>query len=118
MRRIWRRIPHRARGSAARKIPRRCATFDGFSVHANVSNPAQDRMRLELLCRYAALPACLALVVLAATACRSTPAPPAPPQLLPRETFDWTGEKISFSIPPAGWRREGDSSGGVKGIRF
>src|SRR5262245_41052058 len=57
--------------------------------YANVSIPAQGRMRLELHCRYAALPACLALVVFAATACRSTPAPPAPPQLLPRETFDW-----------------------------
>ena len=32
--------------------------------------------------------------------------------------FDWTGEKISFSMPPAGWRREGDTSGGAKGIRF
>jgi hypothetical protein len=32
----------------------RCATFNGFSVHANVSIPAQDRMRLERLCRYAA----------------------------------------------------------------
>jgi hypothetical protein len=75
-------------------------------------------MRLALPCRYAALPACLALVVLAAPACRSTPARPAPPQLLPRETFDWAGEKISFSMPPAGWRREGDMSRGVKGIRF
>jgi len=35
----------------------RCATFNGFSVHANVSIPAQDRMRLERLCRYAARPA-------------------------------------------------------------
>ena len=35
----------------------RCATFNGFSVHANVSIPAQDRMRLERLCRYAAGPA-------------------------------------------------------------
>jgi hypothetical protein len=37
--------------------------------------------------------------------------------MLPREKFDWIGEPISFSIPPAGWRREGDTSG-VKGIRF
>jgi hypothetical protein len=35
----------------------RCATVNGFSVHANVSVPAQDRMRLERLCRYAARPA-------------------------------------------------------------
>jgi hypothetical protein len=32
----------------------RCATVNGFSVHANVSVPAQDRMSLERLCRYAA----------------------------------------------------------------
>ncbi|PYS30938.1 MAG: IS91 family transposase [Acidobacteria bacterium] len=35
----------------------RCATVNGFSVHANVSIPAYDRMRLERLCRYAARPA-------------------------------------------------------------
>src|SRR6187399_3412731 len=67
------------------------------------------------------LPACLALVVLAAPACSSTPAPPAAPaapQLLPAERFDWTGEPISFSMPPAGWRREGETSGGIKGARF
>ena len=34
-----------------------CATVNGFSVHANVSIPAHDRMRLERLCRYAARPA-------------------------------------------------------------
>ena len=35
----------------------RCATVNGFSVHANVSIPEHDRMRLERLCRYAARPA-------------------------------------------------------------
>jgi Putative transposase len=35
----------------------RCATVNGFSVHANVSIPAHDRIRLERLCRYAARPA-------------------------------------------------------------
>lgn len=35
----------------------RCATVNGLSVHANVSIPAHDRMRLERLCRYAARPA-------------------------------------------------------------
>jgi len=34
----------------------RCATISGFSVHANVSVPAHDRMRLERLCRYAGRP--------------------------------------------------------------
>jgi hypothetical protein len=36
-------------------IPR-CATIAGFSVHANVGIPGQDRMRLERLCRYAGRP--------------------------------------------------------------
>jgi Putative transposase len=35
----------------------RCATVNGFSVHANVSIPAHDRMKLERFCRYAARPA-------------------------------------------------------------
>lgn len=35
----------------------RCATVNGFSVHANVSVPAHARTRLERLCRYAARPA-------------------------------------------------------------
>ncbi len=65
--------------------------------------------------------ACLAFLILAGAACdpapASAPASSGPPQLLPRERFDWIGEPISFSIPPAGWRREGDGSG-VKGIRF
>src|SRR5215471_8280280 len=59
----------------------------------------------------------LALVGLTTSACTSGPGLATPPQLQPREKFDWIGEPISFSIPPAGWRREGDTSG-VKGIRF
>src|SRR5580765_3964513 len=51
-------------------------------------------------------------------ACNQSPAPPAAPELQPRETFDWTGEKVSFSIPPTGWRREGETGGGIKGARF
>jgi hypothetical protein len=51
-------------------------------------------------------------------ACSPRPAPPAAPVFQPPETFDWTGEKISFRIPPAGWRREGETSGGIKGVRF
>jgi len=34
----------------------RCATVSGFSVHANVSVHAEDRERLERLCRYCARP--------------------------------------------------------------
>src|SRR5215471_15529173 len=59
----------------------------------------------------------LALVGLTTSACTSGPGLATPPQLQPREKFDWIGEPISFSIPPAGWRREGDTSG-VKGVRF
>lgn len=63
------------------------------------------------------------MVLVGGPACSSPPPPPPPPPpgppvLQPRETFDWTGEKISFSIPPAGWRREGETSGGIKGARF
>jgi hypothetical protein len=60
---------------------------------------------------------CLALALLAGSACESAPGSSPPPQLQPRERFDWTGEPISFAIPPTGWRREGETSG-VKGIRF
>src|SRR5262245_13859661 len=63
------------------------------------------------------LATCLAIIVLSAAACSSTPASQSPVTLSAAETFDWMGEKISFSMPPAGWRREGDTSG-VKGIRF
>jgi hypothetical protein len=60
----------------------------------------------------------LALVMFVWPACSSKPAPPAAPVLQPPETFDWTGERISFSMPPVGWRREGETSGGIKGARF
>jgi len=65
------------------------------------------------------------LTLVEGPACSSSPAPgagtqaqAAPPVLKARETFDWTGEKISFSMPPTGWRREGETSGGIKGVRF
>jgi hypothetical protein len=35
----------------------RCATVEGFSIHANVGVPAHDRLRRERLFRYAARPA-------------------------------------------------------------
>ena len=65
--------------------------------------------------------ALVALVLSGTPACTSKPAKPAEPAapvLQPRETFDWTGEKISFSMPPIGWRREGETGGGIKGARF
>ena len=58
------------------------------------------------------------VILAAAAACSSGPETPVPPKLQPPETFDWSGQRISFSMPPAGWRREGDTSGGIKGIRF
>jgi len=66
----------------------------------------------------------LVVFALASPSCSSGPepagtaAPVEPPKLLPAETFNWTGGKISFSIPPAGWRREGETGGGIKGVRF
>ena len=35
-----------------------------------------------------------------------------------REVFHWTAQPISFAPPANGWRREGELSGGVKGVRF
>jgi hypothetical protein len=66
------------------------------------------------------LSAAFALTALVAmpASCSSKPGAPPPPELQPAETFDWTGMKISFSMPPVGWRREGETSGGIKGIRF
>ena len=55
---------------------------------------------------------CVGLVV---AACDSGPLGPA---AAPRETFDWAGLPISVEPPPYGWRREGETSGGVKGARF
>ena len=51
---------------AVPSIPR-CATIDGFSVHANVAIPGQDRMRLERLCRLCRPPARSHRPVVAAT---------------------------------------------------
>ena len=42
--------------NAAMKSGRCCASVEGFSVHAGVSIPAHDRVRLEHLLRYAARP--------------------------------------------------------------
>jgi hypothetical protein len=71
--------------------------------------------------RAARLAAGLALVLsilIGAPGCNASPATPPAPKLQPAETFDWSGQKISFSMPPAGWRREGETSGGIKGVRF
>lgn len=39
-------------------------------------------------------------------------------ELAPRETFRWSERAISFAPPPAEWGREGELSGGVRGVRF
>lgn len=63
-------------------------------------------------------------VLVIVAACSSPPPPPpppapsGPPELRAAEIFNWTGEQISFSLPPAGWRREGETGGGVKGVRW
>lgn len=37
-------------------LPERCATVDGYNLHANVALPASDRAGLERLCRYVLRP--------------------------------------------------------------
>jgi Putative transposase/Transposase zinc-binding domain len=37
-------------------LPARCASFDGYNLHANVAVSAQDRAGLERLCRYVLRP--------------------------------------------------------------
>jgi hypothetical protein len=68
--------------------------------------------------RFAAGLALVLSILIGAPACSSSPSTPPPPKLQPPETFDWSGQKISFSMPPVGWRREGETSGGIKGARF
>lgn len=55
------------------------------------------------------------LIAALVAACDSGPLAPAASQ---PETFDWAGQQISLAPPPAGWRREGQSSGGIQGARF
>jgi len=40
------------------------------------------------------------------------------PELGTPETFHWVVQPIMFRPPPATWRREGDLSGGRRGVRF
>jgi hypothetical protein len=58
----------------------------------------------------------LAVVVLA---CSGPTSGPEPIELLPAETFTWTGgQPISFSPPPAGWERSRYQNGGAEGVDF
>ena len=40
------------------------------------------------------------------------------PASRPVETFAWASQPISFEPPPPAWRREGENSGGMLGVRF
>jgi hypothetical protein len=40
------------------------------------------------------------------------------PTVAPRETFNWSSQPVSLTPPPDGWRREGELSGGIRGVRF
>jgi len=57
-------------------------------------------------------------LILVTQACSGKASGSGPVVLSPRETFNWIDQAISFGPPPAGWRREGGSSGGTKGVGF
>lgn len=59
----------------------------------------------------------IAALALLAAAC-GPGSPPGSSSLPPSETFNWSGQAIAFAPPPDGWRREGNTSGGIKGARF
>lgn len=61
---------------------------------------------------FRALATLLLMLACALTACKSEE------PLAAREVFNWTSQPVSFAPPPAGWRREGELSGGVRGVRF
>jgi len=46
------------------------------------------------------------------------PAAAAEEPLRPAESFDWSGQPISFSLPPEGWERQRAQNGGREGVRF
>ena len=69
-------------------------------------------MRMRAIRPFVA-PAAAALVLLVAACDSGLLAPAGRP-----ETFDWAGEPIVVAPPPSGWHREGETSGGLKGVRF
>ena len=98
-------------------------------VSRSVGNPSFPSVVLEtrgpLLARNDSrgLKVAVLCLTLLTAACASEPTPEPPKdatafQLSPRETFDWSGQTITFELPPAGWRREGETGGGIKGARF
>lgn len=61
---------------------------------------------------HAGLFAAASTLLLALIACKGERPLPAP------EVFHWSGQPVTFRPPPEGWRREGELSGGVRGVRF
>lgn len=43
---------------------------------------------------------------------------PAPPKLAPAATFNFAAQPVSFSPPPKPWEAEGQTSGGLNGVRY
>lgn len=89
-------------------------------MEAGSSDPADRPIPREMPSRWFAIG--FAILALAGPACSSPPPPPpeppAAPVLRPAEEFTWTTQKISFLMPPSGWRQEGETGGGVKGARW
>jgi hypothetical protein len=58
--------------------------------------------------------------VAALCSCVGTPLGRSPSEepLRTAETFRWSGQPISFELPPEGWERQRDQSGGVEGVAF
>jgi len=46
------------------------------------------------------------------------PPPVVVEDLRPAEAFDWSGQPISFALPPDGWERQRSQPGGREGVRF
>jgi len=63
---------------------------------------------VDRTCRALLAAVCLLLV------CSCSPKP----TTRPAETFAWASQPISFEPPPPSWRREGENSGGMLGVRF
>jgi len=58
-------------------------------------------------------------VLVALSGCSGPGAPTlGAPALGAPETFHWPDQPVTFRPPPGGWRREGDLSGGRRGVRF
>lgn len=57
-------------------------------------------------------------LILTAMLASCAPSKSGAPMLGAPETFDWSGVELEFAPPHSGWRREGQLSGGLRGVRF